>query len=186
MKQLTVSRGDTVDVTAYGMYQQPVTSTQWNFLLASFVASLLQQQPAPMPTGDGSPQKVRVLPLLSVGLAMVPAVQQLAQGVPRAYLRVLVYNQDSILIDHHDTLLSLAAKGGYERLYQRVFVPQAGYVQAYVANESDTDVFFDNVTVKHRPGLQVQENHFIDAPLECAILAGGTGCYHTGPEIGPH
>lgn len=171
LKQLVVSRGDTVDVTAFGMYQQPVSNSQWNFVLASFVASMLQQQPATMPTGEGATQKVRVLPLLSLGLGLVPAVRQLVQGVPNAYLRVLVYNQDSVLVAHHDTLLSAAARGGYERLYKRVLVPQAGYVQAYVANESDTDVFFDNVTVEHRQSLQVQENHYDPFGLDLVGLS---------------
>ncbi|WP_234997602.1 DUF6443 domain-containing protein [Hymenobacter roseosalivarius] len=175
VKQLVVSRGDTVEVTAFAMYQQPVTNSQWNFLLASFVASVLQQQPATMSTGDGGTPKVRVLPLLRLGLAMVPAVQQLVQEVPRAYLRVLVYNQDSVLIDHKEVPLSLAAKGGYERLYQRVFVPKAGYVQAYVANESDSDVFFDNVTVEHRQGLQVQENHYDPFGLDLVGLSRSPG-----------
>ncbi|QIL78375.1 DUF6443 domain-containing protein [Hymenobacter sp. HDW8] len=171
LKQLVVSRGDTVEVTAFAMYQQPVTNTQWSFLLASFVASTLQQQPATMPTGDGGTRQVRVLPLLSIGLATVPAVQQLVQGVPRAYLRVLVYNQDSVLIDHHEVPLNATAQGGYQRLYKRVLVPQAGYVQAYVANESDTDVFFDNVTVEHRQGLQVQENHYDPFGLDLVGLS---------------
>ncbi len=63
------------------------------------------------------------------------------QKVLSAYLRILVYNQDSVLIEEKNELLSTAAQGGYERLYQRVVVPQAGYVQAYVANESEQEVF---------------------------------------------
>ncbi|NVO86825.1 RHS repeat-associated core domain-containing protein, partial [Hymenobacter terrestris] len=163
LKQLTVARGDTVDVVAYGMYQQPAQAN-WSFTLASFVASLLQPAVgAPAPPDGG--RRVRVLPLLSVGLGLVPAVEQLSGGVPKAYLRVLVYNADSVLVAWPTKQLTNAANasvvdGGYEQLSLRVFVPSAGYVQAYVANESDTDVFFDDISVEHRQGLQVQENQY--------------------------
>ncbi|RSK47173.1 RHS repeat-associated core domain-containing protein [Hymenobacter rigui] len=169
VKQLTVARGDTVDVTAFGMYQQPVQQSNWGFSLASFVASLLQQQPA-APFMDGG-KRVRVLPLLNVGLGLVPVVQQLSGGVPKSYLRVLVYNADSALVDSRTQQLTSIAQGGYEQLSLRVFVPQAGYVQTYVANESDTDVFFDDITVEHRQGLQVQENQYDPYGLDLAGLS---------------
>ncbi|RIY04618.1 RHS repeat-associated core domain-containing protein, partial [Hymenobacter rubripertinctus] len=125
----------------------------------------------PAPAPDGSSRKVRILPLLSVGLGLVPAVQQLSGGVPRAYVRVLVYNADSALVDSQTRQLTQVAQGGYEALSLRVFVPAAGYVQAYVANESDTDVFFDDVSVQHRQGLQVQENHYDPFGLDLAGLS---------------
>ncbi|WP_159452135.1 RHS repeat-associated core domain-containing protein [Hymenobacter roseosalivarius] len=80
-----------------------------------------------------------------------------------------------MLIEEKNELLSTAAQGGYERLYQRVFVPKAGYVQAYVANESEQEVFFDNVTVEHRQGLQVQENHYDPFGLDLVGLSRSPG-----------
>jgi len=40
-----------------------------------------------------------------------------------------------------------------------------------VGNESDVDVFFDDVSVEHRQGLQVQETEYDPAGLELAGLA---------------
>lgn len=40
----------------------------------------------------------RVLPLLTVGLGTVQALQQLPDGVPTAYLRLLVFDRDSNLV----------------------------------------------------------------------------------------
>ena len=37
---------------------------------------------------------------------------------------------------------------------------QDGYVLAYVGNESNADVYFDDVQVTHLPGLQVQETEY--------------------------
>ena len=42
---------------------------------------------------------------------------------------------------------------------------------AYVGSQSDVDVFFDDVQVEHRPGLQVQETQYDSAGLELAGLA---------------
>ncbi|RIY04747.1 RHS repeat-associated core domain-containing protein [Hymenobacter rubripertinctus] len=175
LKQLSVAKGDTIDVVAYGMYQQ-AAQANWSFSLASFVASLLQPAVGPAPLTPDGGRKVRVLPLLSVGLGLVPAVQQLAGGVPKAYVRVLVYNADSALVDWRTQQLTSAANatvagGGYELLSLRVFVPAAGYVQAYVANESDTDVFFDDISIEHRQGLQVQENHYDPFGLDLVGLS---------------
>lgn len=53
----------------------------------------------------------------------------------------------------------------------RLVLPQDGYVTAYVGSQSDVDVFFDDVQVEHRPGLQVQETQYDPAGLELAGLA---------------
>ena len=175
LKQLPVAQGDTVTVTAYGMYQTPVRNTNWAFSLASFVASLVQQQPAaPAPTTDaGGTRRVRVLPLLSVGLGLIPAVQQLAGGVPKAYLRVLVYNADSTLAEHQPVLqqLTTAANGNYQQLTTRVMIPRQGYIQAFVANESEEEVYFDDISVEHRQGLIVQETEYDPYGLELAGMS---------------
>jgi len=172
LKQLPVAQGDTVTVTAYGMYPQAVRNANWAFSLASFVASLVQQQPAaPMPLGDGSTRRVRVLPLLSVGLGIIPAVQQLAGGVPKAYLRVFVYNADSALVDSRTVQLTSAAHNSYQALSARVIIPRQGYVQAFVANESEEEVYFDDISVEHRQGLQVQETEYDPYGLELAGMS---------------
>ncbi|MEJ7659567.1 MAG: hypothetical protein WKG07_08045 [Hymenobacter sp.] len=72
--------------------------------------------------------------------------------MPKGYLRVLVFDKDSALVSQQTQQLSQAASGGYEPLTQRVVLAQDGYVSAYVGNESDVDVLFDDVQVEHRPG----------------------------------
>lgn len=90
--------------------------------------------------------------------------------VPRGYARVLLYNRDSVLVSAHTAPLSAAALNRYEDLRIRVLVPQDGYAVAYVGNESEVDVFFDDVEVEHRQGLQVQEVHYDPWGLELAGL----------------
>ncbi|HEX8350065.1 MAG TPA: RHS repeat-associated core domain-containing protein [Hymenobacter sp.] len=158
MKQLAVQQGDTVSITAPGLYPQATQHNFW-FSLASFLTGLLQ----PAPSLPAPPDALRRggLPLLQVGVAAgLASVPQLSGGVPKGYVRLLVFDADSNLVSQQTQQLSAAALNNYESLRLQVVVPQDGYVSAYVGNESNVDVYFDDVTVEHRPGLLVQENQY--------------------------
>jgi RHS repeat-associated protein len=161
LTQLGVQKGDTVTVTAYGHYPQ---AQQHGFLfsLATFITNLLH--PASPPPIGLEVGKRKNLPLLQVGLsAGLASLPQLSGGVPQAYLRLLVFDKDSVLLKDQCQVVQLteaASAGvdkGYEELRLRAVLPQDGYVTAYVGSQSDVDVYFDDVTVEHRQGLQVQE-----------------------------
>ena len=128
------------------------------------------QHPANTPAPDPTRGR-KGLPLLQVGVATgLTSLPQLSGGVPKGYVRLLVFGPDSALVSQQTQQLSAAALNSYEPLRLRAVVPQDGYVSAYVGNESDVDVFFDDVTVEHRPGLQVQETQYDPAGLELAGL----------------
>ena len=179
LTQLPVQKGDTLFVTAPGRYQQ--ATTNHTFSLLTFIASLLQPAPAGTPPGaDGS--RRGGLPLLQVGLssAALLALNQLPSGVPKAYLRVLSFNQDSVLVDQRTVQLTAAAWNNYETLSTgQLIVQQDGYVSVYVGNESATDVYFDDVTIEHRQVLQIQENHYDPFGLDLA------GVNATAPGLKP-
>ena len=170
LKQVAVQKGDTITVTAPGYYPQPVQSSSFAFSLATFVAGLLQQQPA-MPSGGDGGGRTRPLPLLSIGVsAGLPTLLQASGGVPKGYVRLLVFDADSNLVSSQTRQLSSAARTGYEPLTAQVIVQQDGYVTAYVGNESNADVYFDDVSVEHRQGLQIQENEYDPYGLNLAGL----------------
>ncbi len=73
-------------------------------------------------------------------------------------------------MDQQVQQLTQAANGGYEPLRLQLVLPQDGYVTAYVGSQSDVDVFFDDVQVEHRPGLQVQETQYDPWGLSLAGL----------------
>ncbi|MBC7935493.1 MAG: hypothetical protein H7Y86_09105, partial [Rhizobacter sp.] len=43
---------------------------------------------------------------------------------------------------------------------QDIAVPKNGYIFVYVSNESNVDVFFDNLQVIHKPGAMLEETHY--------------------------
>jgi hypothetical protein len=168
-----VQKGDTVTVNAPGLYPQAV---QWNFWfsLASFISGILH--PANGSSVGPDPTRGRAgLPLLQIGVvAGLTTIPQLSGGVPKGYVRVLVFNADSALVSQQTQQLTSAALNNYEPLRLRVVVPQDGYVTAYVGNESEVDVYFDDVTVEHRQSLQVQETQYDPMGLELAGLTRNT------------
>ncbi|AMJ64047.1 DUF6443 domain-containing protein [Hymenobacter sp. PAMC 26628] len=170
LTQLAVQKGDTVTVTAPGYYPQAVPSSSFSFSLAGFVAGLLQQQPAGAPGADG--RRRGALPLLSLGVSAPLAALARTSGVPQGYVRLLVFDADSNLVSSQvrTQQLSAAANGGYEPLTVQVVAGQDGYVTAYVGNESNADVYFDDVQVVLGQGLQVQETEYDPAGLELAGL----------------
>ena len=171
LTQLGVQKGDTVTVQAFGYYPQ-ATQHGFFFSLGKFLAALVGQQPS-VPMGGDPGHGRQDLPLLQVGVAAgLTALTPTSGGVPLGYLRVLVFDQDSALVSTQTQQVQLtkAAYGGWESVGVRVVLAQKGYVTAYVGNESDVDVYFDDVRVEHRQGLQVQETQYDPAGLELAGL----------------
>jgi RHS repeat-associated protein len=173
LTQLTVQKGDSLRISAPGLYPQKVNNSSFFFSLASFVAGLLQPAPAGAPPrADGS--RRGGLPLLQVGLnaASLTAVSQLSNGVPKGYLRVLVFNQDSVLVDQRKLQLTQDALGHYQVLSDTLSIRRDGYVTVYVGNESPVDVYFDELRIEHHQGLQIQETQYDPWGLDLAGVSG--------------
>jgi hypothetical protein len=100
-----------------------------------------------------------------VGLSFPLATpgQEKDNTVPVAYLKYIVYDKQYQPLK--DTLIGITSKaaainGGWEALGFDMTAAQDGYVQVLVANESSTDVWFDDLEITYTPGLIVQEQHY--------------------------
>ena len=110
---------------------------------------------------------------MGLSSATLLALNQLPGGVPQGYLRVLSFNEDSVLVDQRTVQLRATALGNYDTLQTGpLVVQQDGYVSVYVGNESAADVYFDDVSIEHRQGLQVQENQYDPFGLDLAGVSG--------------
>jgi RHS repeat-associated protein len=94
----------------------------------------------------------KALHLLITGLQQKPA--------PEAYLGYALYDADSNLYDQGRIVLSKKARNRHEELKTRIFVPKDGYIEAYVVNESEEDVWFDQFRILSTGPVIVQETHY--------------------------
>ncbi|MCF1751929.1 RHS repeat-associated core domain-containing protein [Mariniradius sediminis] len=94
----------------------------------------------------------KALHLLITGLQQKPA--------PEAYLGYALYDADSNMYDQGRIVLSKKARNRHEELKTRIFVPKDGYIEAYVVNESEEDVWFDQFRILSTGAVIVQETHY--------------------------
>jgi RHS repeat-associated protein len=92
---------------------------------------------------------------LNTELAATALVNTQNTNAPKAYLQYILFDDAYEVVDHGYTLVSDAANGAHETLTLTADIESDGYLYAYVVNESEIDVHFDNLTVSVL-GLQVQ------------------------------
>jgi RHS repeat-associated protein len=95
---------------------------------------------------------------LNVGLGIVPTANN-TLNTPRAYLRYIFYDENDIPL-HTDSDYIHTASNACDHLGLSFTATANGTIQVYVANESNTEVWFDDIQITHEENLIVQENHY--------------------------
>jgi RHS repeat-associated protein len=158
LTMLPVQRGDSLTMSAFGSYQvNSQVSNPWT--LAAFVSSLFNSTALP-PTGMEGYRNGKYTPYIGLALGGSIAALQSEEGVPNAYLKYIVLNQDSQYVYSDVQVISSAAGQNWQELKLHYKAEQNGFVQVFVYNESGQEVFFDDVTIRNDPALIVQENHY--------------------------
>jgi len=148
-KTLKVGKGDKITVRAQGLYAStaPVNSTvNWGVYVHNMSG----------PTGAESGNSKS---LLTVGLSVSPFSNSGSNAIPKAYLQYVLTAKDNSVTRSERKLLT-AGPGTCEALAMSYKAESDGYLQVLVANESDKDVWFDQVEVSVEPALIVQEQHY--------------------------
>jgi RHS repeat-associated protein len=92
---------------------------------------------------------------LNTELAATALVNTQNAIAPKAYLQYILFDDAYEVVDHGYTLVSDAANGTHETLTLTADIESDGYLYAYLVNESEIDVHFDNFMVSVS-GMQVQ------------------------------
>jgi len=99
--------------------------------------------------------------LLQVGINFRPTVTPVNNTVPKAYLKYVFYDESYTFIGSEIRMVPLSAKDTWQELVlPDLSASVDGYVQVLVANESNVDIYFDDLTITYEPAIAVQENHF--------------------------
>ncbi|HSC54492.1 MAG TPA: DUF6443 domain-containing protein [Phnomibacter sp.] len=166
---LKVMAGDKLDIFGLSYYNTSSGSGGYvlvNDLLSSFVG------------GAGSAVGGKVSPAQAqainpVGSALYSFVQNRpTASSPKAYINYIFFDEQFTFVS-----------GGYSRVgnsgdlkqhygeLQQIPVPKNGYVYVYCSNETDANVFFDNLQVVHTPGPLLEETHYYPFGLTMAGIS---------------
>jgi RHS repeat-associated protein len=89
--------------------------------------------------------------------------------VPRAYLNYVLFDDNFEIVS--GSALRVNQPGEVAPLTSQVNVGKNGYLYVYLSNESNTDVFFDDLVIKHTTGHLLQENSYYPFGLQIAGLS---------------
>lgn len=159
-KRVVLHKGDTLRAEAFGLYETE-RKKDLVFSLASWLASsAVVSATSGAPGEQGSGGKRKAIPFLGAGLALAPQVLQKERGAPKAYIRYIVYDSDSNYVESGYRALSGQANRGWERVELEYAAAQDGFAEVYLANESQEEAWFDDMSVSVEGGMLVQENHY--------------------------
>ena len=82
------------------------------------------------------------------------------------HINYIVYDLDSNVVTQGEQLTTTTANTQWEVLNLSTVITQDGYLKAYLINEDDEDVWFDDFTITHTTSPIVQEH-----PAACWLLA---------------
>ncbi|UZR97145.1 DUF6443 domain-containing protein [Chondrinema litorale] len=151
LKVIQVNKGDKISASAYARYETSESYNQTVYASGEYLANSGEQ----VAIGNN------LLGLNPVGSSSGE------DDIPYAYLRIVIYDTEGnelteqgyvTFVESGETnWFTLNAPFGNP---SEITIEQEGTAVIYVANESDIDVWFDDVEVNYTPARIVQENHY--------------------------
>ncbi|MDW7694030.1 DUF6443 domain-containing protein [Flammeovirgaceae bacterium SG7u.132] len=150
-KQFEVGKGDAIDASVFVRY---LYSADQNDHQSTFPIGTTMENNF-VPDGSSSPIS------LGFGISSLGNNDN-GNDEPAAYITIELYNKDGELLETKTRWVHDMGGGGWYKLspLSEVTVKQDGYVKVYVANESKTKVWFDDLEITHKKGIIAQENHY--------------------------
>ncbi|SIN97432.1 hypothetical protein SAMN05444394_2631 [Algoriphagus halophilus] len=174
-----VQQGDSVEVGIFGKYVDP---KKVRLSPASFVRTGLDQKIIRTlgEYGQNLATAPNEIANANVIALVISEVQQ--KPAPEAYMGYALYDSDSVLYEQGKVVLSKEARNKHEELIQKLAVKKDGYIEAYLVNETDDNVWFDQFRILSTGPLIVQETHYDPWGVELS----GLGYQYAGIKVNPY
>lgn len=174
-----VMAGDIVNANVQYYYNQPASNYNPNYV-SNVLSSLLQAITNGPTSGIVKGNASNVTSQLNVNTGFLNAVQPTTNAgtTPLAYLTILFFDERFNFISAQDggayqaQVASSVSGSGLPTLpLNGIKAPKNGYVYVYVSNQSDQDVYFDNLAVTISQGNIIEENHYYSFGLKIAAIS---------------
>lgn len=170
-----VQKGDSIRISVHGKYEdenkeKPNAGTfVGSGAKTKLVSDLTEFSDATM--RSGGPNAITVFNIIDL---LVKDLQQ--KEAPEAYMMYALYDSDSVLYKTARQVLTKNAANFHEELEEELYISEDGYMEAFLVNETQEDVWFDDFSIQSTSPFIVQETHYDPWGLELTGLgfqAGG-------------
>ena len=167
---MEVMEGDSVELSVFAKYEIPRKRVNRASLFPRSAARKLATDLGDIvASGSANPFTLfQIVDLIAEDLQQKPA--------PEAYLGYALYDSDSVLYEKGKRILSKKAANNHEELREKLYISKTGYIETFLVNETNEDVWFDDFSVMSISSILVQETHYDPWGLELKELgfqAGG-------------
>jgi RHS repeat-associated protein len=176
---LKVMAGDKIDIHGKSYYQSTQTynnSNSTQIVLADIIGAFI-----------GSPDNAGIMAkgatsagMQTVNNGLIPSTffrgsNGESTTVPKAYINYIFFDEQFKFAGGNFSRVGTSGtvKNHWfdDAQLQNIVVPKNGYIYVYVSNESNADVFFDNLQIFHTKGPILEETHYYPFGLTMAGIS---------------
>lgn len=176
---MKVMAGDKIDIFGKSYYLNTTTITNANSTALDLLALMSSLLVGPSSAAASKGLTATQLNTLNTGLVPTTFFRgtngEATTTVPKAYINYILFDEQFKYVAGNfsrvGTSGSVKSHWNVDAQLQNISVNKNGYLFVYVSNESNFDVFFDNLQVIHKPGAIVEETHYYPFGLTMAGIS---------------